>query len=197
MIGIVKHSLMGILPGCLGVFVVVAMFSQGILTIGAVVAAMIATSGDETYVMLSMIPKQTLILTGLLFVIGIIVGQVTDMIIKKAGFQKIPCCEDLEIHDSKNCNCFPRGMIIKQWVHCMPSRGILALVLILIVLALVSGWIGLSLWNLIRVTFLFTSTLTLFIVATVPDHFINEHFGNMWYYNIFPEFSPGHLGRWR
>jgi hypothetical protein len=72
-------ALMGAIPGCLGAFVVVAMYSHRMLTLGAVVAAMIATAGDESFVMLALIPKHAIMLMILLFFTGLIVGFLTDL----------------------------------------------------------------------------------------------------------------------
>ena len=171
----VLASLLGVIPGCLGAFVVVAMYSHGIITLGAVVAAMVATSGDEAYVMLAMIPKQALLITGVLFAVGIIAGILTDIFVSKSAIGKTQCCENLEVHDIESCNCFPRGIILRQWKECSPSRGILAFVLILFILALFSGEIGPPTWNWIRITFLVVTSIALFIVATAPDHFLEEH----------------------
>lgn len=71
---------LGATPGCLGAFAVVAMYSHGAVTVGAVVTAMIATSGDEAFVMLAVIPKQALVVTGILFVLGIVSGALTDLV---------------------------------------------------------------------------------------------------------------------
>lgn len=43
----------GISPGCLGAFVVVTLYIHQRISLGAVVAGMIATSGDEIFVMLA------------------------------------------------------------------------------------------------------------------------------------------------
>jgi len=40
-------SLLGATPGCLGAFTVISLYSHRVVSLGAVVAAMIATSGDE------------------------------------------------------------------------------------------------------------------------------------------------------
>jgi len=168
-------SLLGIIPGCLGVFVVVAMYSHGIITLGAVVAAMVATSGDEAYVMLAMIPKQAFFIIGVLFAVGILAGILTDIFISKSTIWKTRCCEKLELHDVEKFSCFPRGMILRQWKECTLSRGILAFVLIIFILAFFSGEIGPPAWNWIRITFLVVTSIALFIVATVPEHFLEEH----------------------
>ena len=50
-------ALLGATPGCMGAFAVVALYSHRTVSLGAVVAAMIATSGDEAFVMLAMVPQ--------------------------------------------------------------------------------------------------------------------------------------------
>ena len=49
-------ALLGAIPGCLGAFTVVALFSHRLVSFGAIVAAMIATSGAEEFVMLAILP---------------------------------------------------------------------------------------------------------------------------------------------
>ena len=168
-------AFLGATPGCLGAFVTVAMYSHGVLSLGAVVAAMIATSGDESFVMLVMIPKQALPLFAILFALGIAVGALTDAFVGRQKSQGEPYHRFMEVHDQAVCECFPRRMILRQWRECSAPRGILASVLALFILALVLGWVGPATWNWIRVTLLVVSAVALFIVSTVPDHFLYEH----------------------
>lgn len=67
--------LLGAIPGCAGGFVVVSMFTHRMLSFGALIAGMIATFGDEALFLAAQSPKQALILTGILFVIGFVVGM--------------------------------------------------------------------------------------------------------------------------
>ncbi|MDD3642991.1 MAG: putative manganese transporter, partial [Candidatus Krumholzibacteria bacterium] len=67
-------ALLGAVPGCLGSFAAVAMFSHRIFGLGALIAAMIATSGDEPFVMLALIPREAALLPLALFPIGIVAG---------------------------------------------------------------------------------------------------------------------------
>ena len=70
---------LGATPGCLGAFGVVAMYAHGVVSFGALVTAMIATSGDESFVMLATIPREGLILFLALFVIGnVIAGNIKE-----------------------------------------------------------------------------------------------------------------------
>jgi len=55
-------SFLGATPGCLGAFAAVTLYSHRVFSMGALVAAMIATSGDEAFIMLSMIPKKALLI---------------------------------------------------------------------------------------------------------------------------------------
>ena len=71
---------LGIIPGCMGGFAAVSMYSHKLLSFGALVAMMIASSGDEAFVMLAMIPKQALLLMAILFVVAILVGWLVDKI---------------------------------------------------------------------------------------------------------------------
>jgi len=171
----VLAALLGATPGCLGAFAVAAMYSHRILTMGAVVAAMIATSGDETFVMLAIIPGKALIVVGILFLVGIVAGILVDTITGKyrnRSFQKQPV---LEIHANEHCQCLPRGRLIHQWKQCSAARGILSVSLVVFLLALALGEIGPASWDWMRVTLVITSATALFIVITVPDHFLEEH----------------------
>ena len=166
---------LGAMPGCLGAFAVVAMYSHRVLTIGAVVTAMVATSGDESFVMLAMIPRQALLMTGVLFLLGIAAGVVTDLAASRRTTGHVGPCNGLKVHLEERCACFPRGQILRQWQECSPARGVLAAALGAFLLGLVSGQLGPSAWDWVRVTLLVISAAALFIVSTVPDHFLEEH----------------------
>ena len=107
-------AVLGAIPGCLGAFAVVAMYSHRTITLGALVTAMVATSGDEAFVMLAMIPDQALILTGSLMVVGVAAGILTDAIARHRRFT-ILRCEGLQAHVERECQCFPRGRLLRQW----------------------------------------------------------------------------------
>ena len=76
-------ALLGAIPGCMGGFATVSLYTHRMLSFGALVAMMIASSGDESFVMLAMIPEQAMVLFAVLFVIAIIVGVITDNIYDK------------------------------------------------------------------------------------------------------------------
>ncbi|MDY6845093.1 MAG: putative manganese transporter, partial [Thermodesulfobacteriota bacterium] len=55
-------SFLGSTPGCLGAFINVSLYVHGIIGFGALVGGMIATSGDEAFVMLSQFPATAMML---------------------------------------------------------------------------------------------------------------------------------------
>jgi hypothetical protein len=146
-----------------------------VLSLGAVVAAMIATSGDESFVMLSMIPGTAVIIFSILFAMGIAAGVLTDVLFGEKAVKWARAGHEFDLHEEELCRCFPRGHIAEQWRYCTLARGTLSLVLFLFVFGLISGQLGPPVWNWVKVSLLLTSGIGLFIVSTVPDHFLEEH----------------------
>jgi len=166
--------LLGAAPGCLGAFVIVTLFEHGIVSNGALIATMIATSGDEAFVMLALVPRTFVVLTGLLVAIAAVTGALVDWYLRTGGRERAVSGDVYEVH-GEVCHCYPRGRIVEQWRHCTFARATLAVVVGLFIGALLTGDVGPSEWNWVRITLLATSAVGLFIVATVPDHFLGEH----------------------
>ncbi len=91
-------SLLGTAPGCLGSFAGVSLYIHGMISFGALTGLMLATAGDEQFVMLAMFPKTALIMFGILFLIGIVAGYLTDYLIKKFKIQTCTDCEFKQYH---------------------------------------------------------------------------------------------------
>lgn len=77
---VVIAALLGSIPGCMGGFATVSLYTHRMFSFGALIAMMIASSGDEAFMMMAMIPKQALILFVILFVLAIAVGISVDHI---------------------------------------------------------------------------------------------------------------------
>ena len=92
-------SLLGLVPGCIGGFATVSLYTHRLLSIGALVAMMISSSGDEAFVIMAMMPKEAVVLFAILFAISIITGLVTDYIIFRKP-QNDLCPDDFEIHET-------------------------------------------------------------------------------------------------
>ncbi len=168
-------SFLGATPGCLGAFLNVSFYVRGLLTFGALVGGMIATSGDEAFVMLGLFPKMALLLFFLLFLSGILFAWLADKLANI--FNIVPCeeCELAPIHqNNQKCKHFD----LKVWKIYSPATSqriaILASLLILIIF-IGTGVLGPARWNWQRI---FTFSLLLIssaIIGTVPDHFLKEH----------------------
>lgn len=94
-------SFIGVIPGCFGGFTNVSLYMHGLISFGALAGSMIAVSGDEAFVMLSLFPSKAILLFGILFIIGIVSGYLIDLFVKK--FRIITCaqCNELIIHEKE------------------------------------------------------------------------------------------------
>ena len=77
---VIVAALLGSVPGCMGGFAAVSLYTHRMFSFGALVAMMIASSGDEAFVMLAMIPEQALIIFAVLFVIAVVAGVIIDSV---------------------------------------------------------------------------------------------------------------------
>ena len=140
----VAASFLGATPGCLGAFLNVTLYIHGFLSFGAIVAGMIATSGDEAFVMLAQFPKQALLLFGILFVLAIPLGWFSD---KLANLLKIVPCKDCglhEIHADENVS----GHYLKEhiWNHILKRH--IWRVFLWTFFALFAVEVGMHFWHL-------------------------------------------------
>lgn len=95
---------LGLIPGCMGGFATVSMYTHKTLTFGALIAMMIASSGDEAFIMLAMIPKQAIIISLILFCIAVITGWIVDQCNKPMTDQHLGCDKEYEIHQEDHHN---------------------------------------------------------------------------------------------
>lgn len=98
---IVLSALLGWIPGCMGGFASVSLFSHGMISFGALVAMLIATAGDESFVMLTLFPGKALMISTLCLAVGILVGVIIDYLGPKLGMKPyvLKACGHMELHD--------------------------------------------------------------------------------------------------
>jgi len=168
-------TVLGAVPGCLGPFTIVALYSHNTISFGALVGAMIATSGDEAYVMLSMFPGKALILFSILLGVGLLTAYLTDTLLQGTALVRETFTHQFTLHEEEYCECFVRDQILPQLKHLSMERGLLNGVLILFVIGLLAGEIGPPEWNWMWVTMLLSGGFGLFVGITVPEHFLEEH----------------------
>jgi Putative, 10TM heavy-metal exporter len=159
---------LGALPGCLGPWAVVSLYSHGLMSLGALVATMVATSGDEAFLMLALFPGPAMALFGVLLVLGVITGALTDLLTRGRRIAEAVDCEELVLH-SKEASPLVGG---RAWSRL---RGLLAVGFVGLSVLIAAGIAGPPEWNWMRVALLVSMGFALFVVATVPDHFLEEH----------------------
>lgn len=191
---IIAGAALGIIPGCMGGFATVSLYTHRIFGFGALIAMMIASSGDEAFIMLAMIPKEAIILFCILFIIAIISGYITDIIHERLHRKK---CNKEEHHECEDgCN---DGYVVHKKEHSEKKtwtikRWVLITGVILFIIALASGLLGhehgthehtghighehhhdfLS-ENWMNLIFAALSLVMLVVILFSSDHFIDEH----------------------
>jgi len=94
-------SILGVIPGCFDAFFIVSLYTHGIVGFGALAAVMVATAGDEAFIMLAKIPGTALLVFFICFVLGIIAGFLADKIVKKTKLKISKPCK-IRIHEKQD-----------------------------------------------------------------------------------------------
>ena len=79
---VLLSALLGITPGCMGGFAGVSLYSHRMVGFGSLVAMLIATTGDESLLMLSLFPGKALALFAGLLLLAVAVGTATDAAVR-------------------------------------------------------------------------------------------------------------------
>ena len=172
---ILVASVLGLIPGCLGVYLVVSLYVHRVIHFAALVAAMIATAGDEAFIMFAMIPGKAVLVMLIIFAVAIISGYVLHLFPLGKRLMRLEK-NHMEYHDhDPDCEVFVPSRIIPQLKEISFERALLILAGILFLVFLLSGDLGSSEWNWERVVFLVVILIELFMALTVPDHFLRKH----------------------
>ncbi len=174
---ILMATILGIIPGCMGSFVVVSLYTHRMIGLAAVVAAMIATSGDEAFVMFALFPGKALLLHGIIFIIALLVGWIIYLFSKKEKEPAEPQ-HGFVIHQKNYCKCFDKSIILPQLRRITFERSLLLFATTVFSLLIILGVIGHEGWGWEKVTLLAGSFFLLFVFLTVPEHFLKEHLYN-------------------
>ena len=170
---IVLSALLGWIPGCVGGFASASLFSHGMISFGALVAMMIATMGDESFVMLTLFPGKALLISAVCLVVGILVGVIIDYLGPRLGLKPyaLKACGHMELHDEDRHHSHgeaPQGMKRSfTWKRAVLLAGI----------ALYIG-LGLLSDEWMNVVFAGLSVIMLAVAALGADHFVEEHLWN-------------------
>ena len=177
-------SFLGATPGCLGAFMSVTLYVHGVLILGAMVACMVATSGDEAFVMLVMFPRQAVLLFLLLFVLGIIFGRISDWVVRL--FQVVTCekCKLQEYHaGEETVSHYIRDHV---WKHIIKRH--IWRVFIWTFLALLIVGMGVRYWELDAVVTSHLGTVLILsaLVGIIPESGPNLIFVTLYAHGTIP-----------
>jgi hypothetical protein len=139
---VIVAASLGLIPGCIGGFAVVSLYTHKLLSFGALVAMMIASSGDEAFIMLAMIPKTAIILFVVLFLLGIAAGIITDRFVKREDAPFNP--DHYETHDDCCGNSAKKpgifsGSIIGNMKNISRQRFFIMAGIFVFIIAVVAG----------------------------------------------------------
>lgn len=181
---------LGVVPGCLGGFASVSLYTHGIISFGALIAMMIASSGDEAFVMLAMMPKQTLWICLLLFAVAVAAGVLVDMFVHPKQPRRV-CDEEYSIHEEDTHHEHSHSGHHFGWKRILMLAGV-----VLFLVALLSGHLehdheevehaGEGGINLLSEEWMywFFGVLSLIVVGVLiwgKEHFIEEH---LWHHIV-------------
>ena len=173
---VLLSAALGAVPGCMGGFASVSLYTHGLISFGALIAMMIASSGDEAFVMLAMFPGKSAWIFLILFVVAIAVGLLVDLF-----RSKYDGCHSMSVHDEDREP--------KQEHHHERHYGWQRIAMFLGVLiflgALLGGWLegadedagGFNLLSEEWMYWLFAalSLAVLGMLLFAGDHFVEEH----------------------
>ncbi|MBN2668750.1 MAG: arsenic efflux protein [Bacteroidales bacterium] len=136
---ILLAAILGSVPGCLGVYTVVSLFTHKIMGFGAMVASMIATSGDEAFMMFALMPEKALWLTIIIFLVAILAGFISHSIYKSVNFTKHND-HDFHIHQTESkCKCLSWSTLKNNFKPLSFTRGLILTALVLFMVQLIIG----------------------------------------------------------
>lgn len=190
-IQILFAAFMGLIPGCLGSYAVVSLYVHGSLSLAALTAAFVATSGDEAFIMISMIPETALKLMGIILIAALIVGIITHYLSKGKMYGGKSAKHQFIHTDEPKCRCHNLKLLPKQLINMIWQRAVILLFGIgFLILLIFFGDTHENGFHIIeqagnhaehsgsdweRIIFFIVTIIGLFIALTVTDHFLKKH----------------------
>lgn len=178
---------LGATPGCLGAFMNVSFYVHGLITFGAMVGGMIATTGDEAFVMLALFPGKAVLLFVILFAIGICSAWLVDKLVPVFKIRPCEGCETLVLHQEHEGWHINVHRVKENFQKISLARFLLLSLIGIFIAGFASGVIGPAESGWERITFVILLSLAALIVVTAPEHYLHEH--------IWGHIAKGHLWR--
>jgi len=194
---ILVSALLGAVPGCMGGFASVSLYTHKLLSFGALLAMMVATAGDEAFMMLALFPGKAMLLFAVILVLGIVLGIIVDYLPIGKKPEKFRLDDTFEIHEHDHHHSHDHDSDhghVHEHKHnhkhfsLMPSRIVMLVGLVAFIVALLTGGLEESgLWDMgldveesssEEYMFWFFAACSLIVVGVLvfaSDHFVKEH----------------------
>lgn len=138
---IIVSSLLGLIPGCIGGFTIVSLYTHRLLSFGALVAGMISTFGDSAFLLFAISPHTAPTLLLSLFGVALVAGFITHALFKNRPFYSNDT-HTLELHQGHQ---HEHGRAELSWKNIKKisfARAILIFGLVMYLTALGTGVIS-------------------------------------------------------
>ena len=174
---ILISALLGLTPGCAGVFAVVSLYTHNIVGFGALLAACIASFGDEAFFMLSLMPEKAALIGGILLAAGIAAGCCYQLFHPFQSTTHIHQIEHLVLHEHDK----PEHPEKRHETHHPLYRFILIGCILLFIVGLLTGMLGeheeegASGLSGEKLVFIAIAAAALLLCCFSGNHFIEEH----------------------
>ncbi len=189
---VVIGVLFGLFPGCLGTYTVVTLYSHNLVSLGALFATFVATMGDEAFLLFSLDISTALQISAVLVVIAVVGGFLIDFLWKRNEKSVKPSHFEIHEHEHDDGGHEHNAVssIREHIVHPSSQRAMLLFGVLLIFVLSVLGEIGHShdvfpgmehvehehRIDWFSMTFVCLSIAVAYIIAIVPEHFLQTHF---------------------
>lgn len=168
-------AVLGVIPGCLGAFTVVSLYSHRMVSFGALAAAMIATSGDEAFVMLGLFPVDAILLNAVLFGIALITGLIVDLVFTQQERFLQTESHGFGLHEEEECYSYKSSEVLGRLKQMSFPRALLVTIVLIFLIHLSIEVMEADAFGWKELIFMFGTGAVLLIVLTVPEHFLKEH----------------------
>lgn len=124
-------ALLGLTPGCGGAIFVMPLFPRGIVSFGTVIATLLATMGDSAFVLMSVMPKQWVLVSIFSFVVAVTTGYLVDLtplgdwLLAKYNESREKKARSHEDHEELDHSIFANetGIGLEDWAHIGHEEG--------------------------------------------------------------------------
>ena len=191
-------AFLGIVPGCIGTYTAVSLYTHNVIGFGALIANLTATTGDEAFWMMSKMPDKALLIFAGLFALSLTVGYIANIFVSKRSNS---CGQEEHFvlhnaHDHKRHQSL-HGDIIENFRHISAHRLILLVSIIVFVVLTLCGFLGEHHHEgieeeggdldgkIVTIISLIVAAVALYVVIRVPQHFLEEH---IWHHVIGKHF---------